>query len=57
LHVEQVFFSMDPMERAWKVVLWKEPQRRHVTKKVQTDPMEFDMFKFEIIDEFLGYDV
>jgi hypothetical protein len=48
---------MDPMERAWNVVLWKEPQRRHVTKKVQTDPMEFDMFKFEIIDEFLGYDV
>jgi len=54
LHVEQVFFFINPTKRAWKVVLWKEPHRRHVTEKVQVDPVEFDMFKFEIIDELLG---
>jgi hypothetical protein len=32
---------MDPKERAWKMILWKEPHGSRVTKK-------------ETIDEFLG---
>jgi hypothetical protein len=54
LHVKQVFFSIGLKERGWKVVLWKKPRGRCVTKKVQVNPMELDMFRFEIIDEFLG---
>jgi hypothetical protein len=34
IHVEQVFFSKDPKERKWKVVLQKDPHGRHITKKV-----------------------
>jgi hypothetical protein len=54
LHVKQVFFFIDPKEKVWKVVLWKEPYKRCVIKKVQVNLVELDMFKFEIVDEFLG---
>jgi hypothetical protein len=54
LHVEQVLFSIDPKERGWKVILWKEPHGRCVTKNVQVNHVEFDMFRFEVVNEFLG---
>ncbi len=33
--------------------MWKKPQKKCVTEKVQADRMELDIFRFEVIDEFL----
>ncbi len=46
LHVDQVFFSNDPKERGWKVVVRKEPCGRRITNKVQTNLTKFYVFKF-----------
>jgi hypothetical protein len=39
-----VFFASDLKERRWKVVLWREFRRRQITKYVQIDLTQFDMF-------------
>jgi len=35
-------------------VLWKEPHEIWVTKIIQIDPIEFNMFKLEHIDDYAG---
>ncbi len=54
LHVDQMFFSNDPKERGWKVVLKKEPHGKWVTEQVQFDPIEFDMFRPKNNDAYVG---
>jgi hypothetical protein len=34
INMEQVFFSKDPKERNWKVILWKDPHGRCIIEKV-----------------------
>jgi hypothetical protein len=58
LHVEQVFFSRcDYRERGWKVVLRKDPHVRQITKSIQLDPTEFDMFRVGNADDYSGLQV
>jgi hypothetical protein len=52
--VELVFFSSDPKERGWKVVLQKDPHRRHITETIQIDAMKFDRFQLDNIDDYTG---
>lgn len=54
LHVNQVFFSNDPKERGWKVVLKKKPHKKRVTKQVQSNRTKFDMFRLEKNDAYVG---
>ncbi len=52
LHVKQVFFSRcDSRERGWKIVLWKDVCGRWIVKYIQTDPIEFDLFRVGNVDE------
>jgi hypothetical protein len=55
LHIEQVFFSScDSRERGWKLVLRKNPYKRWITKNIQIDLVEFDMFKVGNVYGYLG---
>ncbi len=55
LHIEQVFFSScDSRERGWKIVLQKDPHGRRIVENIQTNPIEFDMFRVGNVDEYLG---
>jgi hypothetical protein len=48
------FFPKDTKERSWKVILWKDPHGRCITKKVQIDPIDLNMFKLESLGEYVG---
>ncbi len=46
------FFFSDPKERGWKVVLRKDHYGKGIIKIIQTDLMEFDMFRFDNINDY-----
>jgi hypothetical protein len=52
IHVQQVFFSNDPKEQGWKVVLHKDPRGKQVAGGVEFDPQTLDMFRIEIDDRY-----
>jgi hypothetical protein len=55
LHVEPIFFSScDSRERGWKIVLWKDPHGRRIVENIETNPIEFDMFRVGNANEYLG---
>lgn len=41
------FFSNDPKEKRWKVVLQKDPHKRRVIGSFEKDPIDLDMFKID----------
>jgi len=52
IHVEQVFFSIDPKEKGWKVVLRKYPRGKQITRDVNFDLIDLDMFRIENDDSY-----
>ncbi len=54
IHIEQVFFSKDPKEKGWKVILQKDPLWRCVIGSVETNPINLDMFRIDNADRYIG---
>jgi len=52
IHVEQSFFSSDPKEQRWKVVLCKDPHEKQMAGGVKFDPQTLYMFSIEIDDRY-----
>jgi len=48
------FLFYRPKGKGLEGCFTKKTLKKHVIEKVQVDLMELDMFRFEIIDEFLG---
>jgi hypothetical protein len=44
IHVEQVFFSSDPKERVWKVILCKDPCGKQVVGGGESNLINLHMF-------------
>ncbi len=48
---ETISFSKYPKKKGLKVVLQKDHGGKHISNKVQTNFVEFDMFIFQNVDE------
>jgi hypothetical protein len=57
IHVEQVFFFIDPKEKGWKVVLRKDPHGKQVIKDVDSNLIDLDMFKIDNGDSYISLQV
>ncbi len=49
------FFSRcDSRERGWKIVLWKDPHAKQIVENIQTNFIEFDMFRVGNVNDYLS---
>jgi len=49
---KQVIIFDDSQKKGWKVVLQKDPCGRQMIEIIQIDPMEFDVFWLDNIDDY-----
>ncbi len=54
IHVEQVFFSANPKEKRWKVVICKDPCGKQVIGGGYFNPIDLDMFRIKNDDSYIG---
>ncbi len=54
IHVEQMFFLLIQRKKKWNVVLCKYPRGKEVTRGVDFDPIDLDIFRIENDDSYIG---
>ncbi len=54
MHVEQIFFLLIQKEKKWNVILSKDPCGKQVTRGVDFDPIDLDIYRIMNDDSYIG---